>query len=258
MASDATPDQIKAAYRRMVKDHHPDRGGDPEKFMQIQQAYQQLTDPKPQQNSQNFHSNQSPFDFAFFEQAFGPMFSQHFSQQFRSQRSQNFQTVAQLTLDKLITGTDLIVNFAHNNQQRTLNVKIPAGCQPGDVIKYAGVIETDLPGQTAGDLLIRIHLMPYLDYEYDHADLRCTRTITVWQAIAGCTLTVIDPMGKPLEIRIPAGCQPGTTMRVAGHGGAHRQTLVRGDILVKIQVQIPTFEENKLKILQEFVAQHLS
>ena len=258
VAPDATPDQIKAAYRQLVKDHHPDRGGDPERFMQIQQAYQQITDPKPNQNNSNFHNFGANFDFSFFEQAFDSVFSQHFGSQFKPRRAQNIQTVAQLTLEKLINGADLIVNFTHLGQQRTLNIKIPPGCQPGDVIKYAGVVESGQADLAAGDLLVRISLIPYLDYEYDHADLRCTRTITVWQAIAGCTLTVTDPIGKSLEIRVPAGCQPNTVLRITGHGGAHRQTLVRGDILVKIQVQIPTFDENKLKMLEQFVAEHLN
>lgn len=60
VSKDATPDEIKKAYRKLVMQHHPDKGGDPEQFKKIQSAYEILSDPAKRQNFDQFGDPDGP------------------------------------------------------------------------------------------------------------------------------------------------------------------------------------------------------
>ena len=75
LTKDATTDDIKKAYRKLAREHHPDKGGDAEKFKKVQEAYELLSDPEKRQNFDRFgtaeppHQGPNPNDF--FAQMFG-------------------------------------------------------------------------------------------------------------------------------------------------------------------------------------------
>jgi len=77
LAKDATPEEIKKAYRSLARTHHPDKGGDAEKFKQVQEAYETLSDPQKRQNYDQFGTADGPpgpqggFPPDIFAQMFG-------------------------------------------------------------------------------------------------------------------------------------------------------------------------------------------
>ena len=78
---DASPEDIKKAYRKLAREHHPDKGGDPEKFKKVQEAYETLSDPQKRQNFDQFGSAEGPQQGGFppnmndvFAQMFGGAF----------------------------------------------------------------------------------------------------------------------------------------------------------------------------------------
>ena len=84
VAKNATPDEIKKAYRKLASQHHPDRGGDTARFQTIQAAYDTLSDPQKRAQYDNpppqfngFNPQQNGFDFHFgsgFPDIFGQFF----------------------------------------------------------------------------------------------------------------------------------------------------------------------------------------
>ena len=80
LTRDATADDIKKAYRKLAREHHPDKGGDPEKFKKVQEAYEVLSDPEKRQNFDRFGTAEgNPTGFPpnpndIFAQMFGGAF----------------------------------------------------------------------------------------------------------------------------------------------------------------------------------------
>jgi DnaJ-class molecular chaperone len=60
LTRDATADDIKKAYRKLAREHHPDKGGDPEKFKKVQEAYEVLSDPEKRENFDRFGTTEAP------------------------------------------------------------------------------------------------------------------------------------------------------------------------------------------------------
>lgn len=253
---DASAEEIKAAYRRLAKDHHPDKGGDPDRFIRIQNAYQQLTSP-PQQS---VHP-QSPFDdieihfenlfFSWGNKGAGP--AGRMRTDAWSARNNNFETQANITLAESITGCKKTVRINDHGITKTIDIVIPVGVQTGDVVKYAGMGSTAKADAAPGDLYIRILIEPFQDYQIQEGNLYCERNIPVWQALLGTQLTVIDPFGFSIEVRVPAGVAPHTILRIPERGGFCRTRGKRADILVKLIILMPSISPEQRQIIQGWV-----
>jgi DnaJ-class molecular chaperone len=74
LTRDATPDEVKKAYRKLAREHHPDKGGDPEKFKKVQEAYETLSDPQKRANFDQFGSAEGPQNGGFPSDIFAQMF----------------------------------------------------------------------------------------------------------------------------------------------------------------------------------------
>lgn len=78
LTKDASQDEVKKAYRKLAREHHPDKGGDPEKFKKVQEAYEVLSDPEKRENFDRFGTPdappQGPNPNDIFAQMFGGAF----------------------------------------------------------------------------------------------------------------------------------------------------------------------------------------
>jgi DnaJ-class molecular chaperone len=104
---DASPEDIKKAYRKLAREHHPDKGGDPEKFKKVQEAYETLNDPQKRQNFDQFgtpdgpQGGGNPFPPDFFSQMFGGNFGGNRGPVKRS----NFDHELRISLEEAYRGT---------------------------------------------------------------------------------------------------------------------------------------------------------
>ncbi len=135
---------------------------------------------------------------------------------------------------------------------RTLKIKIPPGVDDGSVIRVPGEGEGGLYGGPPGDLYIRIHLRDHDIFQRQGKDLWLTVTVPVSEAILGGEIEVPTLEGD-LEVKIPPGIQPGETLVLEGHGlpeyGGHR----RGNLILKIQVEIPKkITKRQEELIREF------
>jgi len=121
---------------------------------------------------------------------------------------------------------------------RRVNVRIPAGVVDGQRIRLKGKGAPGAQGGHAGDLFVDVHVAP--DQNFDRRGRHVTTTVDVPLTAAMLGTTVEVPtLEEPVTLKIPAGTQPGTTMRVRGRGVPASSQHAHGDLLVTVNVLIP-------------------
>lgn len=133
-------------------------------------------------------------------------------------------------------------------QNRKVKVRIPPGVEDGTTLRISGAGEAGARGAPPGDLYVVIHIKEDKRFERDGANLLTDCTISFPVAALGGEVDVPGLDGN-VRLKIPAGCQPGTHFRVADHGLPHLKSRGRGDLYVRVHVEIPkklNKEERKL------------
>jgi len=134
-------------------------------------------------------------------------------------------------------------------KSKTMSLKIPAGVDNGKRIVIRGMGDTGENGGPAGDLVVVLHVEQHPFFERDGNDLYCAVPISIAQAALGCEITIDSLDGKKVLIKIPDGTQNGKLLRVKGEGVPLSGTTRKGDLYVKIVVQVPTRLSSKQKDL---------
>jgi DnaJ-class molecular chaperone len=232
----ATADEIKQAFRRLASQHHPDKGGDTQKFQAIQQAYATLGDdqkraeydnPRPQFGG--FHGHPGGVNI---NDIFGQMFGQQFGQQHQHPRRSHVRMTLWITLLDVATGGKRTVSLGTQSGVSAVEIDIPLGINDGDNVQYEGI------GPGGSDLVVQFRISP--DPKWTRQDLNLIMEIKmdIWNLILGGELTIDTIIGKTLSAQIPARTQPGTSLRLRSQGLRDRHGRI-GDIMVRVQAQIP-------------------
>jgi len=136
--------------------------------------------------------------------------------------------------------------------RRKIQVKIPAGVDQGSRIRVGGAGEAGVRGGGNGDLYVYIFVKPHKLFQRDGSDVLCEVPVSFVQAALGDTVEVPTLDGK-VEIKIPAGIQSGTVLRLKGKGIPYLRGSGRGDQHVRVKVLTPQKLSSKQKdILKEF------
>lgn len=137
-----------------------------------------------------------------------------------------------------------------------LRVKIPAGIEDGATKLVSGAGNKPRADRAAGDLEIAIHVRPHTFFKRTGDDVVCTVPVTFAQAALGGEIDVptLDGKGK---LKVPAGTQPGTVLRIKGKGVPHRAGIGRGDQRVQVSIEVPTGLTARQKQLLEALAKEL-
>ncbi len=122
---------------------------------------------------------------------------------------------------------------------KTYQVDIPAGVDTGSTLRLTGRGAVGVRGGGAGDLYVHIRVAAHERFERDGDDLLCNLPVSIAQATLGAKFTVATLDGEE-EIVVPPGSQPGLVFLLRGRGAARLQGRGRGDLRVRVDVQVPT------------------
>jgi molecular chaperone DnaJ len=139
---------------------------------------------------------------------------------------------------------------------RRVSVRIPAGVVAGQRIRLKGKGSPGANGGPPGDLLVDVHVA--VDPRFDRKGRHVTTTVSVpvTRALLG-TDVVVPTLDEPVTLKIPAGTQPGTTMRVRGRGVPAAGTHATGDLLVTVSISVPKKLTKEQRQLVEKLASSL-
>ncbi|MGB7991753.1 MAG: molecular chaperone DnaJ [Candidatus Methylophosphatis roskildensis] len=139
-------------------------------------------------------------------------------------------------------------------QQKTLQVKIPAGVDEGDRIRLAGEGEHGVNGGPPGDLFVQIHIKPHSVFQRDHNDLHCEMPVGFSTAALGGEIE-IPTLDGAAKIKIPPETQSGKVFRLRGKGIRGIRSSGLGDLMCHVVVETPVnLTERQKELLREFEA----
>jgi curved DNA-binding protein len=252
VSENASPDEIKRAYRSLANKHHPDKGGDQAKFKDISVAYDNLSDPQkraeydqqrqfPQGQQFHFHSG-NPFggghpfgDIFGGGHPFGDMFG---GRGMRRNRDLNIQ--CQVSLVDSFHGKQLEANYQlPSGRSQTVVINLPAGISHGETIRYQGLGDDSVPGAPRGNLNVTIVVLPDPTYRRAGDDMYITVNISPIEAMIGCTKTVRLITGSTLDLDIRAGIEHGAEFASHGNGFPNVNTGQRGRFVSVINIRTP-------------------
>ena len=134
-------------------------------------------------------------------------------------------------------------------------IKVPAGIDNGQIITIRGQGELGERGGQPGDLQIYVTVRPHRFFTRKGFDLHCEIPITFSQAALGAEIDV-PTLDKPIKQVVPEGTQPGTVLRVKGQGIQNLRGSGKGDIFVKVNVEVPRkLSEKQKDLLRQFDAE---
>ena len=250
----ASPQDIKKAYKKASMQHHPDRGGDEEKFKKVNEAYSALKDPQkkqmydqfgtadPQQaqSQQQSHFSQQ-FGGAQFEDIFGSMFGQQ--QRQRQMRNQDITIAADISLEDIVSGKDVIATYRlPSGREETVNITLPPGIQSEDRIRYAGMGSDLHPHAPRGDLHVQLRVRRHPEYTADGINLYIDKKLNLFDFVLGTNLTIKTIHGRTLSVNVPAGSNPGTTFSIGGQGLPNKRLGKTGNLYIKVQGVTPKID----------------
>jgi DnaJ-class molecular chaperone len=241
----ADADQIKKAYRSLVKQHHPDRGGDSELFKQINQAYETLSDPVKRREYDN---PQPQFRYDFDHGNFEDIIGAFFSQQMRAQmRNRDIKIAISLTLEEVLAGKNVTATYKLSNGEETsANIKIHPGVMHGEAIRFKNLGDRQFANIPPGDLIVYVKVFPHAEFEREGQHLKKIIELSVLDLILGKQINVRTLDSREIAVKVPRGTHPGTVLSVSGYGLPDLKSGRTGNLYLAIKSFTPKINDTDM------------
>lgn len=288
---DASDADIKKAFRKKAREHHPDAGGDEERFKQVNEAYEILSDAEKREQYDRFgryvgdvppgyRPGQSTGGWAGasaggpggFTVDFSDVFSDIFSgggggfggysgartaPRQRPVKGDDVHVALEVTFAEAFSGVEktVAVRNPDTGARETFTMNVPAGVREGGKLRKRGKGTPGTAGGPAGDLIVTIHIKPHEYYSREGADVVLELPVTIVEAAMGAEVRIPAPDGSKVKLRIPSGTQDGTVLKIPGKGAPKLKGEGSGDLRVKVRVRVPEhLDEVQRDLLERFAA----
>ena len=277
----ASEDDIKKAYRKLARQHHPDRNPDDKsaeaKFREVQEAYDIVGDAEKRKKFDQFGyaafdggmpgggwggqpgGGNYQFDFGDLggaggiEDLFGGLFGGGKRKRSRSANipGQDISAEIFVPFKTAALGGEIEVALTQPTRQQ-LSIRIPPGLSDGDKLRLAG---KGMPSPTkngkAGDLIVTTRIEPHPFFTRKGVDLHLEAPISVSEAVLGTTLEVPTLEGRA-TVGVPPATSSGQKLRLRGKGVPQRSG-ERGDLYIQVKVVVPkSIDDASKKLIEQF------
>jgi DnaJ-class molecular chaperone len=284
VARDASPEAIKAAYRKLARQHHPDLNpGKPEaeaRFKAISAANDLLSDPekrarfdrgeidaegqeqRPQGSYRQYAEQPTGEKYGarygqrpeaeVFEDLFADIFEQRRRAETGPRRGHDESYRLAVPFLHAVQGATETLTLPDG---RSLSVKIPPGVETGQVLRLRGQGGPGRNGGPSGDALIELEVAEDRLYRREGFDLHMELPVTVKEAVLGGPVVVPTP-GGPLRVTLPEGSDAGRQIRLRGRGVAAHGGREAGDLFLTLRIVIGPTDEALKSFLRGWTPEH--
>jgi curved DNA-binding protein len=263
----ATQDEIKKAFRKLARQYHPDTNrGDKkaeEKFKEINEAYEALSDPQKRKIYDRLGSNYREYqrsggkakdydwdqwmreptrgngnarsqpNYENFD--FGDYIQEIFGSAQTNRQPRDFEQMVEITLEEAYHGASRLLQ---KTGQPDLEIKIPRGAKTGTKVRVKGQGGKNSKGQ-AGDLYLVIQVKPHTIYEVKGEDIYRDVNVSAFVAMLGGEQNV-ETLDGNIVVKIPAGTGSGKLIRLRGRGMKKLNAInEHGDLYLRVMVNVP-------------------
>lgn len=269
VAKTASDDEIKKAYRKLVRKYHPDVSKEADadaRTKELNEAYGVLGDPEKRAaydslGSGQYHAGQEfrpPPDWGggfgggsaedFFADLFAHVGGQRGRRQGFRSRGEDIHAVLEISLHDAYHGAQREISLG---RQRNLKVSIPQGVTAGQHLRLSGQGEPGQHGGEAGDLYLEIAFAADERYRVEARDVYQKVPIPPWLAALGGEHEVATPSGR-VNVTVPPGSQGGRKLRLKGRGiPASGSAGTAGDLYLLLEIFAPPADTPVRRALYE-------
>ena len=262
VSRDADAEQIKKAYRKLARTHHPDVSKSPgaeARFKEVAEAYPTLKDPEKRAAYDELGRRPAGQEFAP-----PPRWTHEFGAEGQSfedidladlldalgrghrgtrraampMQGRDYEATVRISLEDAHRGTRLSLDLAEAGGGRTLEVTIPAGVSEGQKLRLRGKGGKGRNGGADGDIYLHILLAPHPVFRPDQHDLHFDLALAPWEAALGAEVEV-PTLDGPVLLTVPPGTRSGTKLRLRKRGLANGRG-GHGDLYATVHIHVPT------------------
>ncbi len=275
----ASAEEIKSAYRKLAKKLHPDLNPGNEaieqEFKEVSQAYGILGDAEKRKKFDagqiDASGQETPWQGGFYRQrandskkysrydfsedvGVGDIFSDLFGGGRTQRRSHSVRRkgadvsyAVDVDFLEAAAGAKKRIRLGEG---KTLDIRIPPGTENGQALRLKGQGMAGVGGAPAGDALIEVAVRDHPNFSREGNNIILELPVSLREALLGASITVPTIAGK-VSMKIPAGSNSGSTLRLKGKGIAGKNGKAAGDQLVKLKLVLPESPNEELRKLVE-------
>jgi len=282
----ASAEEIKGAFKKLARKHHPDAGGNEEVFKEVSEAYETLSDEAkrdeydtllrygafagasggPQSwgsrgQQGNWRTVTDYGDMGAWSSIFERMasgegaFGTDWEFPSRKAKGREVQATLEVTFEEAFSGTEKLVTIkTGEGEPQQMEVKVPAGAVDGGKLRYKGKGGEGERGGERGDLVIATKIKPHALFSRKGANVLLDLPVSIAEAALGAQIVVPAPDGTKVKLRVPAATQDGAVLVIKGKGAPRVKKEGSGDLKVKVCIVVPkTLNEEQTEALKKFM-----